>query len=305
MTEAAASVEWIVASGEVDALMLEYNLIQTHRPRFNIRYRDDKSYPVPGAHDGGALAACAGAARREAEGGALLRAVRARLGDPRHARRPDPGVPGPDVFERVLRPAGARETALPLLRHRAVRGPVRALGDRCHRGDLPRVTSTRWPSSSSGNERPVLRRLEREMRVASEREEFEQAAKLRDQLFAARRALEPQEMVLSTAGGPRRGRPRRGRSRGGVPGVLRPTWSGARAQGLGRRPGRGPRPAPAGRVVPRAAVHGAAGGPAAGAGPGRARRPDVARDVAAPAGAAARSGSPCRPAARSASCSRS
>src|SRR5205823_3483610 len=45
MVSAAAGVEWIVASGEVDALMLEYNLIQEHRPRFNVRYRDDKSYP--------------------------------------------------------------------------------------------------------------------------------------------------------------------------------------------------------------------------------------------------------------------
>ncbi len=45
MVQAAESVEWIVATGEVDALMLEYNLIQRHRPRFNIRYRDDKSYP--------------------------------------------------------------------------------------------------------------------------------------------------------------------------------------------------------------------------------------------------------------------
>ena len=45
MMAAAAAVEWIVASTEVDALMLEYNLIQEHRPRFNIRYRDDKSYP--------------------------------------------------------------------------------------------------------------------------------------------------------------------------------------------------------------------------------------------------------------------
>ena len=41
----ASSVEWIVASTEVDALMLEYNLIKSHRPRFNVRYRDDKSYP--------------------------------------------------------------------------------------------------------------------------------------------------------------------------------------------------------------------------------------------------------------------
>jgi excinuclease ABC subunit C len=51
----------------------------------------------------------------------------------------------------------------------------------------------------SGNERPVLRRLEREMREASEREEYELAAKLRDQLVAARRALESQEMVLTQA----------------------------------------------------------------------------------------------------------
>src|SRR5438094_7900965 len=41
----AEAVEWIVASTEVDALMLEYNLIKSHRPRFNVRYRDDKSYP--------------------------------------------------------------------------------------------------------------------------------------------------------------------------------------------------------------------------------------------------------------------
>src|SRR6266511_4666267 len=45
MMQAAAQVEWIVAATEVDALMLEYNLIKSHRPRFNVRYRDDKSYP--------------------------------------------------------------------------------------------------------------------------------------------------------------------------------------------------------------------------------------------------------------------
>ncbi len=45
MMTAAQSVEWILASTEVDALMLEYNLIKAHRPRFNVRYRDDKSYP--------------------------------------------------------------------------------------------------------------------------------------------------------------------------------------------------------------------------------------------------------------------
>ncbi len=45
MVEAADSVDWIVTESEVAALMLEYSLIKKHRPRFNIRLRDDKSYP--------------------------------------------------------------------------------------------------------------------------------------------------------------------------------------------------------------------------------------------------------------------
>ena len=45
MLGAAASVEWIEVATEVDALMLEYSLIQRHQPRFNVRLRDDKSYP--------------------------------------------------------------------------------------------------------------------------------------------------------------------------------------------------------------------------------------------------------------------
>jgi excinuclease ABC subunit C len=50
-----------------------------------------------------------------------------------------------------------------------------------------------------GNAKPVLARLERDMQMASAGEEFEQAARLRDQLLAARRALETQEMVLDRA----------------------------------------------------------------------------------------------------------
>ena len=45
MLETAASLEWIEVATEVDALMLEYSLIQRHQPRFNVRLRDDKSYP--------------------------------------------------------------------------------------------------------------------------------------------------------------------------------------------------------------------------------------------------------------------
>ena len=45
MVTSAATVEWIQVRNEVEALMLEYSLIKQHRPRFNIRLRDDKSYP--------------------------------------------------------------------------------------------------------------------------------------------------------------------------------------------------------------------------------------------------------------------
>jgi excinuclease ABC subunit C len=45
MVDAADSVEWIIADSNVAALMLEYSLIKEHRPRFNIKLRDDKSYP--------------------------------------------------------------------------------------------------------------------------------------------------------------------------------------------------------------------------------------------------------------------
>ncbi|MEX2254644.1 MAG: GIY-YIG nuclease family protein, partial [Acidimicrobiia bacterium] len=45
MVAASDTVEWIEVRNEVEALFLEYNLIKRHRPRFNIRYKDDKSYP--------------------------------------------------------------------------------------------------------------------------------------------------------------------------------------------------------------------------------------------------------------------
>ena len=45
MVETAETVEWMQVGNEVEALMLEYTLIQRHKPRFNVRYMDDKSYP--------------------------------------------------------------------------------------------------------------------------------------------------------------------------------------------------------------------------------------------------------------------
>ena len=45
LLENAAEVEWIMTNNEVEALQLEVVLIKEHQPRFNVKYRDDKSYP--------------------------------------------------------------------------------------------------------------------------------------------------------------------------------------------------------------------------------------------------------------------
>jgi excinuclease ABC subunit C len=196
MVEGAASVEWIVASGEVDALMLEYNLIQTHRPRFNIRYRDDKSYPY--------LALTVGEKwpRAQVLRGSKRKGVRY-FGPYGHAWAIRDTL---DALTRVF-PVRACSNAFFDQRARAGRPCLYYDIGRCAGPCVPSVTGVTEQSYRAhveamaeflaGNARPVLRRLEQEMRTSSERREFEQAAKLRDQLFAARRALEKQEMVLS------------------------------------------------------------------------------------------------------------
>ena len=45
MLEIADRIEWIVVSNETESLLLEYSLIQQHKPRYNVRLKDDKSYP--------------------------------------------------------------------------------------------------------------------------------------------------------------------------------------------------------------------------------------------------------------------
>jgi excinuclease ABC subunit C len=196
MMAAAASVEWIVASGEVDALMLEFNLIQEHRPRFNVRYRDDKSYPY--------LALTVGERwpRAQVLRGAKRRNVRY-FGPFGHAYAIRETL---DALTRVF-PVRTCSNAFFDQRARARRPCLYFDIGRCAGPCVPEVTGATEESYRShvdaladflaGNERPILQRLDREMREAADREEFELAAKLRDQLVAARRALESQEMVLT------------------------------------------------------------------------------------------------------------
>jgi excinuclease ABC subunit C len=195
MVAAARAVEWIVASGEVDALMLEYNLIKAHRPRFNVRYRDDKSYPY--------LALTVGEKwpRAQVLRGTKRKGVRY-FGPYGHAYAIRETL---DALTRVF-PVRTCTNAFFDQRARAQRPCLYYDIGRCSGPCVPSVTGATEEGYRSdvdsmaeflaGNHRPVLARLEREMRETSDRTEFERAAKLRDQLAAARRAMESQEMVL-------------------------------------------------------------------------------------------------------------
>jgi excinuclease ABC subunit C len=196
MMAAARTVEWIVASGEVDALMLEYNLIQEHRPRFNVRYRDDKSYPY--------LALTVGEEWPRAQ---VLRGTKRKkvryFGPFGHAYAIRETL---DALTRVF-PVRTCSNAFFDQRRRARRPCLYYDIGRCAGPCVPEVTGVTHESYRAsvdaltdflaGNDRPVLQRLDREMREAAERREYELAAKLRDQATAARRAMESQEMVLT------------------------------------------------------------------------------------------------------------
>jgi excinuclease ABC subunit C len=191
----ATAVEWIVASTEVDALMLEYNLIKSHRPRFNVRYRDDKSYPY--------LALTVGE-----------KWPRARV--LRGPKRKDVKYFGPyghayairETLDALTRVFPVRTCSNSFFDQRARAGRPCLYYDigRCAGPCVPattRVTEEGYralvdnmATFLAGEYRPVLQRLDSEMRQSADALEFERAARLRDQLAAARKAMESQEMVL-------------------------------------------------------------------------------------------------------------
>jgi excinuclease ABC subunit C len=192
----AESVEWIVASTEVDALMLEYNLIKSHRPRFNIRYRDDKSYPY--------LALTVGEQwpRARVLRGPKRKGVRY-FGPYGHAYAIRETL---DALTRVF-PVRTCSNAFFDQRARAGRPCLYYDIGRCAGPCVPTMTGVTeegyrdlvesLSTFLAGDHRPVLAGLTAEMRQAAEALEFERAAKLRDQLAAARKAIESQEMVLA------------------------------------------------------------------------------------------------------------
>lgn len=191
MVSTATSVEWTIVRNEVEALMLEYSLIKEHRPRFNVRMRDDKSYPY--------LAVTTGEKWPRAT---VIRG---------HKRS------GTRYFGPYAQAYAIRETLDLLLRSFPIRtcSPAKfnqheRLGRPCllfhiekcagpcvgEIEEMPyRQLVTELCEFLDGDNEEILKRLEAEMRAAAAELDFEKAARLRDRLDAVRRAVEKQQMV--------------------------------------------------------------------------------------------------------------
>jgi excinuclease ABC subunit C len=192
MVTTAASVEWTVVSTEVEALQLEYNWIKEFDPRFNVRYRDDKSYPVL------AVTLNEEFPRLHVYRGPRRRGVRY-FGPYAHAWAIRETL---DLLTRVF-PARVCSAGV-FKRHGQIGRPC-LLGyiDKCSAPCVGKVTADEhraivddFCDFLSGRTDKMIRRLEREMETAAAELEFERAARIRDHLGALRRAMEKQAVVL-------------------------------------------------------------------------------------------------------------
>ena len=195
MVTTACAVEWTVVGTEVESLALEYSWIKEFNPRFNVMYKDDKSYPY--------LAV-------------TMRETYPRAQVVRGARRPGTRYFGPFVQARSI-----RETLDQLLRVFPVRScssgvfaRARASGRPCLLGYIDkcsapcvgrigeadhRALAEDLCSFLAGRTGPYLRELDERMRLAAADLDFERAARLRDDAAALRGVLERNAVVLPDA----------------------------------------------------------------------------------------------------------
>ncbi|WP_395691811.1 excinuclease ABC subunit UvrC [Nocardioides sp.] len=192
MVTTAASVEWTVVKTEVEALQLEYSWIKEFDPRFNVKYRDDKSYPW--------LAVTVGE-----------EFPRVMVG--RGAKRKGTRYFGPyshawairETVDLLLRVFPMRSCSNGVFKRSGQIGRPCLLGyiDKCAAPCVGNVTAEEhraivddFCDFMAGQTSAFVRRIEREMYAAAEALDFEKAARLRDDLGALNKALEKQAVVL-------------------------------------------------------------------------------------------------------------
>jgi len=192
MVTTAASVEWTVVNTEVEALQLEYSWIKEFDPRFNVKYRDDKSYPW--------LAVTVGEEfpRVMVGRGAKRRGTRY-FGPYGHAWAIR------ETVDLLLRVFPMRSCSNGVFKRSAQIGRPCLLGyiEKCAAPCVGRVTADEhraivedFCDFMAGNTSAFVRRIEKEMYAASAAMDFEKAARLRDDLGALNRALQKQAVVL-------------------------------------------------------------------------------------------------------------
>ncbi|MCT9932817.1 excinuclease ABC subunit UvrC [Planotetraspora sp. A-T 1434] len=192
MLTSAASVDWTVVNTEVEALQLEYSWIKEFDPRFNVKYRDDKSYPFLAVTMGEEFP------RVQVLRGAKRRGTRY-FGPYSHAWAIR------ETVDLLLRVFPVRTCSAGVFRRAGQIGRPCLLGyiDKCSAPCVGRVTPEEHRALAedfcdfmAGNTGRFIKRLERAMRDAAAVEEYEKAARLRDDIQALHRALEKQTVVL-------------------------------------------------------------------------------------------------------------
>jgi len=191
MVGASESIEWIVTDNEIEAIHLEYTLIQKHQPRFNIRLRDDKSFPF-----------LAITTNEEWPRATVMRGKHRKgtryFGPYAHAYAIR------QTLDLLLRTFPIRTCSNAKLRRHGSQGRPCLLFhiERCSAPCVGEVTPEDYRAHVdglaeflSGDGDPVLDRLRAGMQEASDALEFEQAARIRDQVQSIEKALARQEVA--------------------------------------------------------------------------------------------------------------
>ena len=191
MVATAESVEWTTVRNEVEALMLEFSLIKQHNPRFNVRLRDDKSYPF--------LAVTVD----EEWPRAMVMRGRKRKGT-RYFGPYAHAYAIRDTLDLLLRSFPIR-TCSPskFNQHERLGRPCLLFHiEKCAGPCVGEIDQAAYRelvdelcAFLEGDTDDIVKRLEREMQTSASELEFERAARLRDRLAAVRRAIEKQQMV--------------------------------------------------------------------------------------------------------------
>ncbi|MET8837706.1 excinuclease ABC subunit UvrC [Micromonospora sp. NPDC004540] len=192
MVFTAESVDWITVATEVEALQQEYTWIKQYDPRFNVRYRDDKSYPYL------AVTLDEEFPRLQVMRGVKRKGVRY-FGPYSHAWAIR------ETLDLLLRVFPARTCSSGVFKRAGQVGRPCLLGyiGKCSAPCVGSVNAEEhrdivngFCDFMAGRTDTMVRRLEKDMLEASEQLEFERAARLRDDVAALRRAMEKQTVVL-------------------------------------------------------------------------------------------------------------